>query len=215
MVLRSFLLILAMFAAIARGEENCGSMLRSMNRFRGKVEAIRTYDGPVAWAADGGEVMFLVDISVIAPSAGETRTFGIHSPSRTFGAEEAIGKTFELEAEQMECDGKFRRFLTLRRHLEEPLVEQFDGDLEVGHTYRASAKRTEGGSIALTKPVELLRHHVGGIVWPNPGDLSGWPEGETRDVVFEVVSVQITYEGDHQWMSIYDAKVISHSPPRP
>jgi hypothetical protein len=150
----------ALLAAAASAEDNCGSMMRTTARFRGTVRSIEPQDRD--W--------FLVTIDVISvedgapvPRAGKSADFAIHSPSRAFGPDPVIGKTLDLQAEWMECDGKFRRFVDLWVPSRTPLVERFTGSLDVGHTYRARATWTDG-RLTLTKPLHLRMHHDGGVV---------------------------------------------------
>ena len=100
-----------------------------------------------------------------AVHAGEHLHFGIHSPSRTFGSEPVVGRTFDFETERMECGGRFRRLLTLQVHPDKRLVQTFNGALEVGHSYRAKAKWVTGDGLTLVKGLRLPMHHEGGVIW--------------------------------------------------
>jgi hypothetical protein len=71
----------------------------------------------------------------------------------------------------MECNGKFRRLLTLQVHHGSPYVEDFNGELEVGHRYRAKVVQTKDG-LALTKSLELPMHHDGGVSFTNAREVN-------------------------------------------
>jgi len=211
----SLLLCLAV-PVTAHAENHCGSMVRTMSRFRGTVRSVQpTRELPAGVQEVDLDAFFVVTVHVdrvddpgAAPRAGELLAFGIHSPSRTFGPRKLTGKTFELEAERMDCDGKFRRYLTLRRRFNTPIVATYDGQLEVGDTYRATVKVTDD-SLRLLQRLSLPMHHGGSVSWMNR---DAFPQlnkdGAKRDITFEVISLHITNVREGQWLSAYDLKIV-------
>src|ERR1041385_6594810 len=128
-----FAVALLLFASIASAEENCGTMLRTMTRFRGTV---RSAEATAVTTTPYDSVALDPNFVVVIETTDSRKfTLGIHSLAQTFGAANAVGRTFELESEQMECNGKFRRLLTLAVYHASRYVEDFDGTLEVGHRY--------------------------------------------------------------------------------
>ncbi|HKS21623.1 MAG TPA: hypothetical protein VJZ76_02405 [Thermoanaerobaculia bacterium] len=187
----------------ARAENDCGAMVRTMSRFRGTVRSVR----PIASLAKA--TFMPVDLDPLFVAAidvdGKTLAFGIHSPSHTFGSEPTVGHTFDLEGERMDCDGKFRRYLTLQRQRHIAIVETFSGQLEVGHRYRARVRRTPEGGMALVDYLQLPMHHLGGVSFTNP-------EAVTRaeqQIVFDVDELSIDQESEWQWISVYRATIVS------
>jgi hypothetical protein len=140
--------------------------------------------------------------------AGTTYSFGIHSPSLKFGAERAVGKTFDLEVQWNACDGTFRRFEELRELPAKRLVEDYDGSVEVGHSYRADV-RWGNEILGLVKPLDPPRHHYIGALFEN---IDAFPELEKRDtahpVVFEVLSQEIEILEPGQWLNSYVLRII-------
>jgi hypothetical protein len=207
-------ILCAFIAGTSFAENNCGSMLRTISRFRGTIRSVRPLSQGATDVIDADlDAAFAVSIEVDsvapdtpAPKPGQKLTFGIHSPSRTFRtASELVGQTFDLEAERMECDGTFRRFISLERRWPSPVVEKFDGWLEVGHTYRAATQRS-GRDVALAGTLNLPMHHDGGIDFMNA---DAFANPDMREIVFEVVAVHITQTGERRWLSLFDARIIS------
>jgi len=67
--------------------------MRTTTRFRGtvaRVSFVASVDVERVEGAGG------------VPRAGERLSFGIHSPSRTFGPEPAVGRTFDLVSFHLE-----------------------------------------------------------------------------------------------------------------
>jgi len=200
---RIAIVLLLCVTGAGRAEDNCGAMLHAMSRFRGTVRSVR----PIASLQKAKFMAVDLDPSFVASIDvdGKTLAFGIHSPSRTFGPGPIVGKTFDLEAERMDCDRKFRRYLTLRRPLQTPIVEPFSGRLEVGHRYRAKVRRMSLGGLALVDYLYLPRHHLGGVSFANP-------EAVTRaeqEIVFDVVDLHIDQEGERQWISVYSVTIVT------
>jgi hypothetical protein len=197
-----YVIALLLFASIASAEEDCGSMLRTMTHFRGTVRS--------ATAAAVTKTPFDdVDLDpkfVVVIDTTDNRKFvlGIHSLARTFGTGDAVGRTLDFDAEQMECNGKFRHLLTLQVHRGSPHVEEFTGELEVGHRYRAKVVQTKDG-LALTKTLELPMHHDGGVSFTNADQF----QDAQHEIVFDVVSRQITHVQEWQWLSMFDATIVS------
>ena len=213
------LALLVLVAATARGEDNCSQMVRTMSRFLGTVRSVEPLATAAAQSGIHGvdlDPLFLVTIHVLmgeggedrspAARAGESVSFAIHSPSRTFGTGDAAGRTFNLEAERMDCDGAFRRFLSLQVRPRAPLLESFDGMLEVGHLYRASV-HVYDDTISLVKSLEMPMHHEGGVIWINMKDFPQLKPGTVRDVTFEVTRLEITMTGKWQWEQVYYARI--------
>jgi hypothetical protein len=199
--------LLALISVPIHGETNCGSMLRTMSRFRGTVRSVKPLAG-------SGAAAMPVDLDpkfVVAIDAddGEHLLLGIHSPSRTFGTGRAVGRSFDFDAERMECDGKFRSLLTLQQHSAKKPVESMKYWLDVGHTYRAKVEWDPDHGLELAEQLPLPMHHDGGLTWLNADDFAGRANAHAaREVVFEVVSVHITQQAEWQWLSIYDVRII-------
>ncbi|HJW95870.1 MAG TPA: hypothetical protein VJ901_19840 [Thermoanaerobaculia bacterium] len=196
-----FVVALLLFASVGNAEENCGSMLRTMKLFEGRVVSAET----VARTKSEFEPVDLDPnfVVVIRSVAGETFTLGIHSLARTFGSKSPVNRTFLFDAEQMECNGKFRRLLTLQVHPRTPIVETFDGTLEVGHRYRAKIYQSKEG-IALTKSLDLPMHHDGGVSFINADEFPNVKD----EIVFDVTALRITHEAEWEWLSMFDAKLV-------
>jgi len=199
----------ALIAVSTHAEDNCGSMLRTMSRFRGTVRSVETLATSSAAAMPVDlDPLFLVAIDVDTPAAprmGKRLLLAIHSPSRTLGTGRIVGRTFDFDAESMDCDGRFRRLLTLQQHAGTRFTEAYDGELEVGHTYRAKANRVPGEMLTLATPPHLPMHHEGGIAWTNADAFAGHA---AHEVVFEVVSREITQTAERGWLSIFNAKIL-------
>ena len=209
-------LLMALVPTIALAEENCGRMFRTVTRFRGIVRVLEPIAGrDLLLAPVDLDPNYVVAIDVLnAPSddralrAGTTYSFGIHSPSRTFGAERAVGKTFDLEVQWNACDGTFRRFEELRELPAVRLVEDYDGTIEVGHSYRADV-HWENDFLGLVKHLDPPRHHYIGAHFEN---IDAFPELRKRDVVhtvvFEVLSQEIEFLDEGQWLNSYALRII-------
>ncbi|MEO6324813.1 MAG: hypothetical protein ABIT01_03745 [Thermoanaerobaculia bacterium] len=205
-----------MIAALpGRAEERCGSMSRELSRFRGTVRSVVTageFQG--VFTPVDSDPQFVVTILVDAvgkgttePGAGSAISFGIHSPSRTFGADSAIGKSFELEAERMDCDGVFRRFLTFEQP-GQAHPETFQGDLKVGGRYRAAVKRGPEGVLALVEPLRLPMHHGGGVSFENADSFPELKSGDAhREIEFEIVRLRISQRSSETWLSLFEAEI--------
>src|SRR5436305_9180538 len=210
--MRFWLVAVISFALVSvstHAEDNCGSMLRTMSRFRGTVRSVETLATSTAAAMPVDlDPRFVVGIdvdSVAAPAMGKHLLLAIHSPSRTFGTGRVVGRTFDFDAERMDCDGQFRRLLTLQQHAANRSAEAYDGELEVGHTYRAKANRVSGDLLTLVPRPHLPMHHDGGIAWTNADAFAGHA---AHEVVFEVVSREITQTAERGWLSIFNAKIV-------
>lgn len=213
-------LLVAVVPMIALAEENCGRMFRTVTRFRGVVRVVEPIAGrDLLLAPVDLDPHYVVDIDVLsAPSgdralrAGKTYSFGIHSPSRTFGVEPAVGKTFDLEVQWNACDGTFRRFEELRELPAKRLVEDYDGSVEAGHSYRADV-HWEDDFLGLVKHLDPPRHHAIGAHFEN---IDAFPEVRERDiahtVVFEVLSQEIEFLERGQWLNSYVLRIIEVVP---
>ncbi len=193
--------------------------MRTATRFRGTIRSVETLGvraaevTPIDFNMQFVVSVDVVDVATESPAlrSGQQRFFGVHSPARTFGPGKLNGTTMDLEAEWMTCDGVFRRFVNLRRLPPRRVIEDFDGSLEIGHSYRARAKwDSDSSAFTLVKRPTPLMHHDIGVEWTN---LDHFPEltrsGPGLTVVFEVVSVRIDQLAELQWLSMYQVKVIA------
>ncbi|HUR79736.1 MAG TPA: hypothetical protein VM733_03155 [Thermoanaerobaculia bacterium] len=143
---------------------------------------------------------------------GQTHVFGIHSPSRTFAADNVVGKTLDLEVQWNACNGEFRRFEELRTIGSERRVEDYEGHVEVGHSYRAEV-HWEDGRLQLVRRL-VPPHHFG--LGTDFANLEAFPELQKSDavhtIVFEVVSQETVDRGKMQWTSLYEVRIIEVMP---
>ncbi|HET8774173.1 MAG TPA: hypothetical protein VFP80_10295 [Thermoanaerobaculia bacterium] len=209
-------LLVALVPAIAFAEENCGRMFRTVTRFRGIVRVVEPIAGrDLLLAPVDLDPRYVAAIDVLSAPSGDralreenTYSFGIHSPSRTFGPEHAVGKTFDLEVQWNACDGTFRRFEELRRLPAARLVEDYDGSVEVGHSYRADV-HWENDVLGLVTHLDPPHHHSIGAHFEN---VDAFPELQQRDVahtvVFEVLSQEIEILEPGQWLNSYVLSII-------
>lgn len=210
------LIVCCSWTAGTASAQNCGAMLRTMSYFRGTIHSVKPLSGEGLLNDVDIDPRFAVEIDVEsvdpgspAPKAGEILVFAIHSPSRTFGHGKLVGRSVDLEAERIDCNGVFWHFIRLERHLKSSPVEAFDGHLEVGHMYRATTT-WDGHDLALPKPLELPMHHDGGVNFMNAGTFLKDRENVSR-IVFEVVALHITMIDEGSWLSMYDAKITRSS----
>lgn len=213
-------LLVALVPTIALAEENCGRMFRTVTSFRGIVRVVEPIAGrDLLLAPVDLDPRYVVAIDVLsappgdrALRAGNTYSFGIHSPSQKFGAERAVGKTFDLEVQWNACDGTFRRFEELRELPAERLVEDYDRRVEVGHSYRADV-HWENEALGLVEHLDPPRHHYIGALFEN---IDAFPELQKRDVahtvVFEVLSQEIEIIERGQWLNSYVLRIIEVVP---
>lgn len=210
-------------AAPTVAEDNCGTMVRTVSRFRAKVTSVIPI-GNEQTGLDEVEIEPRSVATVVIESvqekesplqAGMTRRLAVNDLATAFGTE-SRDTPLDLEAEWMQCDGKFRRLVGVRPLPPERVVESADRWLKPGHSYRAEARwDVERAVLALVRPIDLPYHHGGGIVFINVDDLPALPrDGSKFSMIFEVLSVEISYMGERRWLSLYDAKVISFEPPR-
>ena len=211
-------ILCVLLPAALRAEDNCGSMVRTVLRFRGMIRSIETLGAREAEVTPiDFNMQFVVAVDIIsietespAISPGQQRLFGVHSPVHTFGPGKLAGTTMDLEAEVMACDGVFRRFVNLRRLPPKRVIEDFNGAFEIGHSYRAEAKWQSGSDLELVKRLYYPMHHDVGVGWTN---LDQFPEltrsGRARTVVFEVASVRIDQLAEWHWLSMYQLNVIA------
>ena len=196
-----FIIALLLFTTIASAEENCESMMETMTHFRGTV---RSAEAVAVANTEFDEVDLDPNfVVVIDAEDGRKLTLGIHSLARTFGSGKIAGREFLFDAEQMECNGQFRRLLTLQVHHGSPIVETFDGWLEVGHRYRAKVMHTKEG-LALTRTLELPMHHDGGVSFTNADQFQNAQDA----IVFDVAARRITRAAEWQWITLFDATIV-------
>jgi hypothetical protein len=214
--LARIVILLAALPATIHAENNCSSMMRTTTRFRGTIRSVGTIGSRKNVVPIDDDVRFVVTVDVASVGAenmalqrGQTLNFGVHSPARTFGPGKIAGTTIDLETEWMACDGDFRRFLTLRALPLKRVIENFDGWLEVGHSYRAQAKWEPNFDLTLEKPLYMPVHHDVGVQWMN---LDRFPmltrPGPTRSVIFEVTSVEIRERAKWHWLTMWQLTVI-------
>ena len=219
----SAVLLCALLPLAARAEMDCGRMLRTVVRFDGtvrKIEPIRDRGAKVLPVGSEKPRYFVsVDVSAVENAiereegeadalfmhTGETCQFGVHSPSRNFGAN-SLGKTRHLEAEWMECNGAFRRILSVRTRPARRVIEDTDSYLEVGHTYRAEAQ-WENDHLWITSHLWIPHHHDMGFHWVDdvPERLR---DGKVHPVVFETLAVRIEHIGEWHWLTMYDVRLV-------
>ena len=157
-----------LLAPLAQAEEDCGSMVRTLARFRGRVRSVepltkRTVNVTVVESRP--QFVVSMDIREVADAspplrAGERREFAVHSPSRTIAPERLIGKTYDLTMVRVECDGAFRRFEQLRRRPPIDAALDVTDVLEVGGIYRTEVT---WDPIAGPQPVKPLVE----VTWRN------------------------------------------------
>lgn len=182
--------------------ESCDTIFRSVSRFRGTIRSVRTLsEGATDLNPIDTDALFAVAIDI--EGAGR-ENFAIHSPSRTFGTGKLVGRTFELEAERMDCNGQFWRYneLWVRHHTR--FIEPFEGTLEVGHFYRTKVTWTSEG-MAIPQQLDLPMHHDGEIVVTNLAELE---DKHPSEIVFEVVSLRIKRTAEWSFLSSYELKVV-------
>jgi hypothetical protein len=202
-------LLCAMLAMPALAENDCGRMMRTVSRFRGKVLSAGPIGKQAVEAVDL-EPRFVATVLVESVEeaasplkAGQTRRFGFADAPQLSG-------TLDLEAEWMQCHDRFRRFVGLRKRPAERVIESADQWLEPGHSYRADVRWSpEQDALTLVQPLDLPMHHGGGITWTNVDNFPRLPrDGTTIPVTFEVVSLEITHMNERRWLSIYELKLI-------
>lgn len=198
-------------AVAVHGENNCGEMERTATQFRGVVRSIALlsrFEGLIAPVESEVDPNYAVTIDVQSVDAenralkkGDTVTFAIHSPTRTFATAHPTGQAFDLETVWLQCDRVFRRFEELRRAVE--LVENYEGEyLEVGRTYRGVAR-----GLFLQPHPRMPRHHNGGAGFTNPEGFVKDDDVE-RTVVFHVLNAWIQNQGDGSWLTTWDMKIL-------
>jgi hypothetical protein len=116
--------IALMLAALLAADHRCGTTARTTSRFRGTVRSVKTLaeGAPAGAYVVDFDPLFVVAIhvdrvqrGVTEPRVGQRILFAIHSPTRTFADGTPRGRSFDLQAERVDCDGRFERFATLER----------------------------------------------------------------------------------------------------
>jgi hypothetical protein len=212
--------LVALLPVTAFAEENCGRWIRTVTRFRGEVrsvDALAIWEGSLAPVDLDPQFAVTIDVKSAPPEdiavrAGQKHVFGVHSPSRTFGAEGAVGKKLDLEVQWYSCDGAFGRFEKLRTIGLERRVEDYEGSVEVGHSYRADVQWVEG-RLELARPINPV-HHFG--IATSFENIDAFPELQKRDatrtIVFEVLSQETVYRQEYQWTTLYELRIIQVLP---
>jgi hypothetical protein len=216
--------IVAIFVAslpmIALAEENCGRLFRTVTRFRGNVrnvEHLATRGGPVLVCDPDPQYAVTVDV-VSAPAdhaglrSGQTHVFSVRSPSQKFDAESTVGKTLDLEIQWIECNEVFRQFEEVREIGPQRWVEDYDGYVEVGHSYRSDVV-WESDDLQLVKGL-IAPHHHG--IRGHFENIAAFPklrnDDATRTIVFEVLAEEIIYRREWSWTTLYTLRIVEVSP---
>ena len=183
--------------------DSCDVIFRSVSRFRGTIRSVRPLtEGATDLNPIDSDALFAVAIDI---EGADRQNFAIHSPSRTFGSGKLVGRTFDLAAERMECNGQFWRYneLWVQRHTR--FIEPFEGTLEVGHSYRTKVTWTSEG-MSIPQQLDLPMHHDGEIVVTNVGEFEDKHPGK---IVFEVVSLRIKRTAEWNFLSSFELKIVS------
>ena len=157
---------------------DCGTTVRTLSRFRGTVRSVKVLDNAFAVTINVDRV----DAGVTEPRVGQRLTFAVHSPTQTFADGEPLGRAFDLQAERVDCDGKFDGFVGLERRWSKSIIETVHGPLRVGHVYRAE--------------------HAPDVDFTNAAE---FPK-RAHEIVFEVTSLRITASGERVAARILSAR---------
>jgi hypothetical protein len=208
------LILTVLLAAPVNGEDDCGVLLESVARFRGRITAVEPIGGQQgAVTLVDANARYAVAIAVddadtsAVLSSGQLLNLGIHSPSRVLGAQWSVGSRFDLELTTLSCDGRFRRFLELRRLSHAP--QEFEGALDVGRTYRARVGADSVTGLAI--PLKLPFHHSGRIEWVDPEALPRPEAGRAKTIVFEVLSRETRRVDTRAWRTSYRCSIASRT----
>ena len=206
----------------AQAEDDCGSMLESVTRFRGVVTAVEplgrrntvvTPVDPVPLYAASVRVLDVEDGDGKL-HVGEIRDFAIHSPSRTFVTDRVVGVELDLELHSLACDGSFRRFFDLSERTPSS-VGEFQGTLEVGKSYRTAVRWDRDLGLLPRDRLTGPWHHGLGIDWKNLADFPELtPGGGVASISFEVVERRTHLRGEREWVTIYGCRIIEVRGPR-
>ena len=202
--MRVRLALILLAATTVRAEQNCGEIYRYATNFRATVHSVEMLGVReiVIAPVEENDLRFAVTVGVtgleknnLALENGATIAFGVHSPTKTFGDAEPAGKTFDMQAVWLACDDVFRRFEELVPAASR-MVEVYDGWMEVGHVYRATAIGQE-----LDPLPNLPRHHSGGLGWINAEAFLP-DDSRRRTVVFEVTEQWIQHHEKGSWLNL-------------
>ena len=175
-------LALALFAATTvLAEDNCGRMERVATNFQGTVRSVTRSKIVV-------EIRGLQEDN-LALQNGATVTIPLKR--LPFAAE----KTYEMQAVWLACDGTLRRFEELVP-ASSRTIENYEGWMEVGHRYRATAFGR-----SLSPSPRMPRHQMGGLAWQN-ADAFLPDDGQRRTVVFDVTSQRIQQRAARSWIHV-------------
>jgi hypothetical protein len=207
-----------LLAALTAHADPCGKQVRTAIPFRGTIRAVDVIGERAAtlFPVDADiHYVAIIDVESVAVEskqlrAGQRVEFGIHSPTQTFvAADPPIGKTMDLVAVSVVCNGEFLRFDTL---MPRPPVLDFgkaEGWLEVGNTYRAEV-RWDRDDLTFVERLRIPMHHAAAVTWKNLDAFrASLPRDATRTVETEVAAHEIEYRGDRRWLSVYVLRIVS------
>jgi hypothetical protein len=208
------LILTLLLAAPVNGEDDCGVLLESVARFRGRITAVEPIgmqqDAVTPVDANAGYAIAIAvddaDTNAVL-SSGQLLNLGIHSPSRVLGDKWSVGSRLDLELTTLSCDGTFRRFLELRRRSHAP--QEFEGTLDVGRTYRARVATDSVTGLAI--PLKLPFHHAGRIEWVDREALPSPEAGRAKTIVFEVLSRETQRVDPRGWRTSYRCSIASRT----
>lgn len=216
MIALSLLLFGALAAPRVQAEEDCGSMVETVTRFRGLVTAVEPLgrSEPVSTTVDL-DPRYRVSVTILDVEGvdarlrrGEAWAFGIHSPSRTFLVDPAAGAELDLELHSLACDGTFRRFSGLHQRTA-GAIEEFQGRLEAGKAYSTRIRWDPDLGLMPRDRLEGPRHHGLGIDWQNLGAFPQLvPGGGIRSLSFEVVERRTDFMGERRWVTTYRCRIL-------
>lgn len=208
-------LALALVAPQLRAEDDCGAMVETVIRFRGTVSSVEPLGAKaVILTPVDLDPRYVATVSVLEADddgglrRGESRNFGIHSPSDAFPSRPALGAPLDLELHSMACDGTFRRFFDL--HERTPVsAEPFEGRLEVGSTYETAIRWDRDMGLLPRERLVGPHHHGVGIEWMNIEQFPALSPGRpAASLSFEVVERRTHYRGENQWVTIYGCRIV-------
>ena len=208
---------MVLLAALTAHADPCGKQVRTAVPFRGTIRTVEMVGERAAtFFPVDADINYIatIDVESVAVESPKLRPgrveFGIHSPTQTFVASDPpTGKTMDLVAVSVVCNGEFLRFDTLMPRAPTLDFGKAEGWLEVGQAYRADV-RWDKDHLTFVERLRIPMHHAAAVMWKNLDDFRGsLPRDATRTVEFEVAAHEIEYRGDRQWLSVYVLRIIS------